>query len=272
VHAVSERAADLKSFKNLGRRLPSLAVWAAGLAAALLFFAWIVAGSESFQARLAGDNDDLDDTSYLKTAAADIETPTALECVGDFLDQNESTILAPVAIALMFFGFGIWSSGIRLQRTAAAFTRATEEASRLRLRPQVGIAAIATAAAETDHRRNAAENSILITVKNFGMTAAHQVWIAAQVAAEPPSGRAPDTRDTGASFTLFSGQSVAIPLAPAEALPATAQSAYVIGHVRYQDQHGQKWRTNFCWAGQSGHATTPLFAPYGSHNEEIAET
>ena len=268
----SEWAAILKSVKNLGRKLPSLALWAAGVAAAVLLFAWIVAGSESFQACLQGDTRDLDDTSFLQNTAQDIETPTALECVGDFFDQNEATIVAVSAMALMFFGFGIWSAGKRLQKTAGAFAAATEEASRLRLRAQVGIASIETGTSETELRRNAAENSILITVKNFGMTAAHHVGIAAEVTGEPPNGAAVDVPGDGASFTLFAGQSMAIPLPPAEALPATPQTTYVVGHVRYQDQHGQKWRTNFCWAGQAGDIATTRFAPFGSHNDEIAET
>jgi hypothetical protein len=247
-------------------------VWVAGLAAALLVFAWIVTGSNSFQACLQGDTNDLDETSYLRSAAEQIETPTALQCVGDFFDENEPSIVGLTALALAFFGFGIWSAGRRLHKTALAFRGATEEASRLRLRAQVGIAAIETQLGEMDIRRNAAENSILITVKNFGMTAAHQVGISAQVAAEPPSGRVIETREARASFTLFSGQSMAIPLVPAEALPETAETTYVAGHVRYRDQHGRKWRTNFCWAGQRGHAGTARFAPYGSHNDEIAET
>lgn len=257
--------------------MPSLALWAAGLAAAVLVLALIVAGSDSFQACLQGDTDDLDDASFMKTAfirtaaADELETPTALQCVGDFLDRNESTILAAATLSLTFLGFGIWSAGRRLQRTTAAFAAATEEASRLRLRAQVGIASIELGGGETDLRRNAAENSILITIKNFGVTAAHHVGIAAEVAAEPPNGAAVDGRDTGASFTLFSGQSMAIPLVPPEPLPETAQTTYVVGHVRYRDQHGQRWRTNFCWAGQAGDMTRARFVPYGPHNGEIAE-
>ena len=241
------------------------------MTATVLLLAWIVAGSESFQACLAGDTDDLDETSYFQAAAEDFESPTMLQCVGDFLDQNESTILALTGIAVTFFGFGIWSATRRLQRSAMAFSTATEAASRSRLRAQVGIAAIETGTGETDGRRNAAENSVLITVKNFGLTAAHQVGIAARVAAEPPNGRSLDMADTAASFTLFSGQSVTVPLASAEALSAGPETTYVLGHVRYRDQHGQRWRTNFCWAGQSGHAATACFAPYGAHNDEIAE-
>jgi hypothetical protein len=239
------------------------------VAAALLVFAWIVAGSDSFQACLQGDTGDLDDASFLRTAAGEIETPTTLQCVGDFLDQNESTILAAATLSLTFLGFGIWRAGRHLQRTAGAFAAATEEGSRLRSRAQVGIASIETGTSETELRRNAAENSILITVKNFGMTAAHHVGIAAEVTGEAPNGAAVDVPGNGASFTLFAGQSMAIPLAPAESLPATP---YVVGHVRYRDQHGQKWRTNFCWAGQAGDIAGARFAPYGSHNDEIAET
>jgi len=257
--------------------VPSFALWAVGLAAALLILGWIVAGSDSFQACLQGDTDDLDDasfmtTAFIKTAADEVETPTALQCVGDFLDRNESTVLAAATLSLTLLGFGIWSAGRRLQRTTAAFAAATEEASRRRLRAQVGIASVEMGTGETDLRRNAAENSILITVKNFGVTAAHYVGIAAEVAAEPPNGAVIDARDTGPSFTLFSGQSMAIPLVPAEALPTAPQTTYVVGHVRYQDQHGQRWRTNFCWAGQVGDIARARFAPYGSHNGEIAET
>jgi hypothetical protein len=257
--------------KNLGRRLPWLALWAAGVATAILVFAWIVAGSDSFQACLQGDNE-LDETSYLQSAAEHTPTPTALQCVGDFLDENESTVLALTAMGVMFFGFGIWTAGRHLQRTTAAFAEATEAASRLRLRAQVGIASVETGTSETDVRRNAAESSILITVKNFGMTAAHQVEIAAEVTARPPNGAAVDVPGTGASFTLFSGQSMSIPLAPTEAPAATPQATFVVGHVRYQDQSGQKWRTNFCWAGQLGDIARARFAPYGFHNDEVAET
>ena len=249
-----------------------MALGAAALAA-LLVSAWIVTGSNSFQACLQGDTNDLDETSYLRSAAEEIVAPSALECVGDFLDENEPTIVALTALALAFFGFGIWSAGRRIQRTAMAFGSAREEASglRLHLRAQVGIAAIETGMGEMDIRRNAAENSVLITIKNFGMTPAHQVGISARIAAEPPSGRLLETSDSGPCFTLFSGQSMAIPLVAGEALPAAAQTTYVAGHVRYRDQHGRKWRTNFCWAGQSDHAGPARFAPYGSHNDEIAE-
>jgi hypothetical protein len=110
----------------------------------------------------------------------------------------------------------------------------------------------------------------LITVKNFGMTAAPQVRIAAQFASEPPDGAGGgDIPDTGALLALFSGQAVTIPLAPNEPIPAAPRSIYVVGHIRYADVYGQNWRTNFCCVWQSAIAR---FVPYGPHNDAISET
>jgi len=184
--------------------LRALAAWGAGFLAILLVFAWIVTGSDSFQACLAGDNGDLDETSFIRQAADDVLRPTTLQCVGDFLDQNEPTILALTAIAVTFFGFGVWSAGRRLQRAALALVAGTEDASRLRLRPQVGIQSIDD---------DGAESHIFVTVKNFGPTPARQVRISVTIATEPPTGRQKEGGETGAIFTLFTDQNATVPVA-----------------------------------------------------------
>lgn len=240
-----------------------MAAWAAGFLAIFLVLGWIVAASDSFQSCLAGDTDDLDDASFIRSVADNVSVPTTLQCVGDFLDQNEPTILALTAIAVTFFGFGVWSAGRRLQRAALVLAAAAEDSSRLRLRAQVGLHAI-------EPSPEAAQNSVLITVKNFGMTAAPQVRIAAQFASEPPDGAGGrDIPDTGALLALFSGQAVTIPLAPGEAISESPRSIYVVGYVRYADVYGQNWRTNFCWVWQSAVAR---FVPHGPHNDAISET
>ena len=270
---ISDGAAILRSSTNFARRLRALAAWAAGFLAFFLVCAWIVAGANSFQACLAGETQDLDDASFIRAVADDVPVPTTLQCVGDFLDQNEPTILALAAIAIALFGFGVWSAGRRLQRSALALAAATDDSSRLRLRAQVGIAGVETDATEIfdDNRRG--PHSVFISVKNFGMTAAQRVRIAAQFASEPPDSRGVSRMaDTEASFTLFSGQAVTVALAPGEAAAGPLRGAYVVGQIRYADVYGQHWRTNFCWAAQGGAASMLRFVPYGPCNEAISET
>ena len=114
------RAVILKNEKNIDKPVRRIAAWAATLLATFFVLAWIVAASDSFQACLAGDTDSVDETSFVRRTAEVTNAPTTLQCVGYFLDQNETTILALAALAMVFFGLALWAIGTRVQRAFLA--------------------------------------------------------------------------------------------------------------------------------------------------------
>ena len=246
-----------------------LAAWAAIVLASFFALAWIVAASDSFQACLAGDTDSLDETSFVRRTAEVIDAPTTLQCVGNFLDQNETTILALAALAMVFFGLALWGIGTRVQRAFLAQVPARAEAARTQLRAQVGVEAI----------QLGGPNVLSVTVKNFGPTAAQHVRVAVLCVAQPPDAGALGKAVTAApDFTLFSGQSLTITVSAEGAEAAAAieraqagAALYVCGHIRYADVYNRRWRTNFCRASHSSGGLHSGFAVFGALNDEVRE-
>ena len=236
------------------------AAWAVILLTTFFVLTWIVAESDSFQACLVGETDSVDETAFVRRAAEVINAPTTLQCVGDFLDQNEPTVLALAALAMAFFGLALWGIGTRVQRAFLAQVPARAEAARTQLRAQVGLDAI--------HLDG--QNGFAVTVKNFGPTAAQHVRIAALCLAQPPDPVALREATTATpDFTLFSGQSVTIRIAAP--VPDAADAAvYVCGHIRYGDVYNRRWRTNFCRASEPGRASD-RFVVFGALNDEARE-
>lgn len=251
----------------MGRGLRTLAIRVAGGLAVLLVLSWIVAGSESFQACLDDDGRGVDETSYVNVALADAAAPGALQCTGDFLDQNEPLILALTALSLMFFGFAVWGIGTRVQRAFLAQVPARAEAARTRFRAQTGL--------ETVHLDS--RNGLRLTVKNFGPTAAHKVRFAALCSTQPPSQKMiADAPSEAVLLTLFSGQTVTIAVSGADAMAALERAKtegtplYVSGCIRHVDVYGRHWRTHFCRISARP-AEDLTFEPFGPFNDEIRE-
>jgi hypothetical protein len=221
------------------------------VAAILIFSAWIVQGSLSFQACLEGDTQRFDDATFVTLVAAESPSATDIECLGDFLDANEPTIVALATVVVAGFTGTLWAAAKKMQRATERLARNADETAQRQLRAYVsGTPEFIFSFDETHPPR------IRFRIHNSGATPANEVRHRASIAALPGDDfRLPIlTTNFSAPCVLFPNTELRgseereAPLDPAAiaALREGSACLYCYGEIEYLDAFLHPHTTRFC--------------------------
>jgi hypothetical protein len=217
----------------------------------LFLGAWIVQGSNSFQSCLEGDTERFDDAGFVRLAAVESSSPGDIECLGDFLDANEPTIVALAMVAVAGFTGTLWAATKKMQAATEKLARNAEETAQRQLRAYVSGTPEFLFPFDETHVPRAR-----LRIHNSGATPAnelrHRAGIAVLTAADvrlPPL-----TESFSVSGVLFPGSDLHVaagrdaPLDPAAiaALRDGAARLYCYGEIDYVDAFMHPRSTRYC--------------------------
>jgi hypothetical protein len=233
------------------RKLPRRVAWALAVAGVLLLGAWIVQGSNSFQSCLEGDTDRFDTAGFVKPIAAETTSPGDIECLGDFLDANEPTIVALAMVLVAGFTGTLWAATKKMQASTEQLARNAEETTQRQLRAYVSAMPEFISSFDATHAPR-----VRFRIQNSGTTPANDVRYRFGVAALPDGDfRLPaSAADFSALGVLFpkaelsgaSQRETTLDVAAVAALHDGTARLYCFGEIDYVDAFMHPRTTRFC--------------------------
>lgn len=240
---------------GIGRALRRSRVWI-GAAGGLFLVLWIVTGSESYQSCLDNPGGDTQAAYYQSLAVLDTPSETAFYCLGDFLDQNEPSIIALATIAIALFTASLWIATARLWRSTDRLVRGAEDTAQRQLRAYVTGVPEFMFSFDEEHVPRAR-----FRIHNSGLTPANDVRHRTDIIALPqplmlgmtlpiPSG------PFSPAFVLFphtdffvtKQRDAVFDHATISEIRNNAARIYIYGEIEYVDAFGSKRSTMFCQA------------------------
>ena len=223
------------------------------MAGVVLLAAWIVQGSNSFQSCLENGGQPFDDAAFRLAAAAEDQPGSNVECLGEFLDSNEPTIVALAAIMIAGFTGTLWAATKRMQQSSERLARTADETAQRQLRAYVSGTPESIGSFDQSH-----PPCVHFRIHNSGATPAHEVRYRASVAvlsAADAQGRVPPMNQSfSAPCVLFPNGELRATGEPEAAVDAAAIAAlqdggarlYCYGDIDYVDAFMHPHSTRFC--------------------------
>lgn len=237
--------------KTFVRKLPRKLAWILAAALVVLLGAWIVQGSLSFQSCAAGETQQLDDAGFVKSAATETAAPSAVDCLGDFMDANEPSIVALATIVVAGFAGTLWAATKKMQQSSEQLARMAEDTAQRQSRAYVSGAAEFIFPFDDFHPPR-----VQLRIHNSGATPANEVRHRIAIVALPGDGAPITPTDDvfSAPFVLFPNaewrgtieKKATFDQMSIAALRNGSSRLYCYGDIDYLDVFMHPHRTRFC--------------------------